>query len=107
MVTFNIKNLRNQKKITQKDLASTLKIRTQTLGDFENNNGKPKTISISLIDGLCEQLDCTIGELMTYTPNGEINTQNNSQSLEETINTLNSTIKELRNRIDSIEKKDN
>lgn len=109
MITFNIKSLRMKKKLTQGKLASILNIRTQTLGNYENNKGEPKTISINLIDGLCEQLSCSVGELMVYTPNNETETENNSQSMEEILSSLSeaqSTIKELRSRIDAIEKKD-
>ncbi len=109
MITFNIKTLRMKKKITQGELASILKIRTQTLGNYENNKGEPKTISINLIDGLCEQLSCSVGELMVYTPNNEVSTEKSAQSMDDILNSLieaQSTIKELRSRIDAIEKKD-
>ena len=98
-----------KKKITQSELASILKIRTQTLANYENNKGEPKTISINLIDGLCEQLGCSVGELIIYSPNNAKDTETDPKSMEDILNSLNeakSTIKELRNRIDAIEKKD-
>lgn len=67
MVVFNLKDLRNKHgNMTQKDVIDKIKIRQDTLSNFENN--KAKTISIAQIDALCELFDCQPSDLMTYIP---------------------------------------
>ena len=67
MVKFNIKSLRNNAGMTQKELQILSHIRPTTLSTYENSSAK--TIPIAHIDILCQIFNCKISDLMEYSPN--------------------------------------
>ena len=64
MIRFNIKYLRLERGMTQKELIELSNIRPQTLSEYENN--KAKTISIEHLNMLCDIFDCQPGDIMEY-----------------------------------------
>lgn len=67
MIKFNIKSLRDQHNMSQKELIEKTGIRAATMSNFE----KSSTVSITIeqIDKLCEAFNCQPSDLMTYIPN--------------------------------------
>lgn len=67
MIKFNIKTLRDQHNMSQKELIEKTGIRAATMSNFENSN----TVSITMeqLDKLCEAFNCQPSDLMTYVPN--------------------------------------
>lgn len=67
MIKFNIKALRDQHNMSQKELIEKTGIRAATMSNFE----KSSTVSITIeqIDKLCEAFNCQPSDLMTYIPN--------------------------------------
>ena len=67
MVKFNIKLLRlKNDNMSQKELISLTGIRPSTMSCLENNNAL--TISVEQINKLCKALNCSVGDLIEYTP---------------------------------------
>ena len=66
MVKFNIKTLRHNAGMTQKELQILSHIRPTTLSSYENSSAK--TIPIEHINILCRIFDCQISDLMEYAP---------------------------------------
>lgn len=67
MIKFNIKTLRDQHNMSQKELIEKTGIRAATMSNFENSN----TVSITMeqLDKLCEAFNCQPSDVMTYVPN--------------------------------------
>lgn len=94
MVKFNIKKLRMlNDNITQTELSQKTNIRLDTLSQYERNVAK--TISIKNLDALCENLNCDAGDIFTFVP--DVETETNEYE--------NDIIKELIARIDYLEAK--
>lgn len=64
----NIKNVRNAKKMTQKELAETIGLSRSYLGDLEKNRRNPSTKTVKKIS---EKLGISVFYLMTGFPNVE------------------------------------
>lgn len=68
MIKFNIKLLRLQHNMSQKQLIELSGIRPQTLSEYENS--KAKMIRVEHLDILCKIFNCQLGDLITYCPDG-------------------------------------
>ena len=60
--SVNLKNLRNEKGITQKQLSEKLAISDKTISKWERGNGFPE---VSLLLPLCNELEITVNELLS------------------------------------------
>ena len=61
-ISKKIKELRIEKKLKQKDVASSINIATNTLSQFENNNGRPSLEVLTLLaDFFNVSLDYLVG----------------------------------------------
>lgn len=61
MVGMNIKNMRNKKNMTQKELAKKLFVTTQAISRWENNKTEPSINSLIL---LADIFDISLDELL-------------------------------------------
>jgi len=86
-----IKELRQEKQMTQKTLADNLGVTDRAISKWENGRGLP---DLSLIKSLCDELNITINELLS----GErLNKKQYQDKLEENIlNTINYTNKKIK-----------
>lgn len=65
-VKIKLKELRNNKRISQNELARSLGMSLANVQKIEYN--KAKSIPLDTLERLCSVLDCQIGELLVIVP---------------------------------------
>lgn len=71
MIRFNLKNLLNDRKMSQAELAKITGIRPSTICDLYHSNAK--FIKLEHIEKICTALDCTVQELFVCPPDRRAN----------------------------------
>lgn len=69
MIKFRLKVLLATKEMTQKELAEKTGIRPPTISAIATNS--LKQLPITVLDKICETLDCNVGDLIEYIPENE------------------------------------
>ena len=78
-ISKKIKDLRLEKNLKQKDVASAINIATNTLSQFENNKGRPSLEVLSLLaDFFNVSLDYLVGREDDF---GNVNVASNANNL--------------------------
>ncbi len=74
MLGSNIKKIRNNRKLTQNQLAQRIGVSKQTISNWENNNQKPE---LDTFVALAKDLQCSTDYLLDFSKIEEINRNNN------------------------------
>ena len=68
-ITVNLDVMMAKRKISLGELSSRVGISMANLSILKNN--KAKAIRFSSLEALCKELDCQVGDILTYFPNGD------------------------------------
>ena len=68
-ITVNLDVMMAKRKISLNDLSEKVGISVPNLSVLKNN--KCKAIRFSTLEALCKELDCQVGDILTYLPNGD------------------------------------
>jgi len=68
-ITVNLDVMMAKRKISLGELSSRVGISMANLSILKNN--KAKAIRFSTLEALCKELDCQVGDILTYLPNGD------------------------------------
>lgn len=66
MIKFRLKVLLAENEMTQAELSEKIGVRPSTLSAM--NKGTIKQVPLYVIDGICRELNCDVGELIKYIP---------------------------------------
>lgn len=66
MIKFRLKVLLAENEMTQAELSEKVGVRPSTLSAM--NKGTIKQVPLYVIDGICRELNCDVGELIKYIP---------------------------------------
>ncbi|WP_025409135.1 helix-turn-helix domain-containing protein [Gemmatirosa kalamazoonensis] len=66
MIRFRLREVREQRELTQLELAERVGVRQATISDLET--GRAKTLRLTLLDALCNALQAEPAELIEYDP---------------------------------------
>lgn len=66
MIKFKLKVLLAEKEMTAAELSERIGVRPSTLSAM--NKGTIKQIPLYVIDGICKELECEVGDLIKYIP---------------------------------------
>lgn len=64
MIRLNLKEILNERKMTQADLSAITGIRPSTICDMYNNNST--FLKLEYIEKICRELDCSIESFMQF-----------------------------------------
>ena len=64
MIKSNLKVLLAKREMTQKELAQRTSVRPPTISAIAND--KIVTLPISVLDRMCKELNCNVGDLFEY-----------------------------------------
>lgn len=69
MIKFKLKVLLAENEMTAAELSEKIGVRPSTLSAM--NKGTLKQVPIYVIDGICKELNCEVGDLIKYIPSEE------------------------------------
>lgn len=67
MVKCKLKALLADRELTQQELAERIGVQPSTLSAIAN--GKSPTVRLYIVDAICTELNCTVGDLFKFVPN--------------------------------------
>lgn len=69
MIKFRLKVLLAENDMTASELSDRIGVRASTLSAI--NRGTIKQIPLNVIEGICREFNCDVGDLMRYIPTEE------------------------------------